>query len=163
MTAAHVGVVAHGWTTPFTALRVAGLDLPERVQTVIRLVAALATLALCFLARKRHDAARSALYIFSFAAVYILLFSPRTENNTYVMLGPAIGVFLSQAFLIEKRFAIGAMLGVVALAVAAGRGFARMLAPHTEAIWMSPLMGTCFGVYLLARFFTHPATKESER
>lgn len=163
MTAAHVGVVAHGWTTPFTALRVAGLDVPERVQTVIRLVAALATLGICFLARKRHDAARSAVYVFSFAAAYILLFSPRTENNTYVMLGPAIGVFLAQAFLIEKRYAMGALLSVIAVSAAAGRGLARVLAPHTEAIWMSPLMGTCFGLYLLARFFTDPATKESER
>jgi len=57
MTAAHVGVAAYGWTTPFTALRVAGLDIPERIQTVIRLVAAMVTLALCTLTKRRHDTA----------------------------------------------------------------------------------------------------------
>mgnify|MGYP006974902930 CR=1 FL=1 len=33
VTAAHVGVVSRGWSTPFTALRVAGFSVPERVQT----------------------------------------------------------------------------------------------------------------------------------
>ena len=95
-TAAHVGVVAHGWTTPFTALRVWGLDVPEKVQTVIRLAAALGTLGLCFFVRRRYDAARSAVFVYSLAALYLILFSPRTENNTYAMLGPVIGYFVAE-------------------------------------------------------------------
>jgi hypothetical protein len=160
MTAAHVGVVAQGWTTPFTALRVAGIDVPERIQTAIRMIAAVVTLGFCFLARKRHDTARSAVYVFSFAAAYIILFSPRTENNTYVMLGPAIGVFIALALLVEKRKAVGTMLSVLTVSLLASRPLTRLLAPQTAAIWMSPLMGSCFGIYLLARFFTDPATKE---
>ncbi len=109
-TAAHVGVVSTGWTTPFTALREAGIDVPERVQTIIRILAAFGTLALCFGARRRHDAADAVIYLFSLAVVYLMLFSPRTENNTYAMLGPAIAVFLARAFLVESRFVAGTFL-----------------------------------------------------
>ena len=163
MSAASVGVVLHGWTTPFTALRVAGIDVPEHVQTLIRMIAAFATLALCFFVRFRHDAARSAVFVFALAACYVILFSPRTENNTYAMLGPAIGVFLAQAILVEKRYAAGLMLSVIALGAAAGGAFARLIAPHTEAIWMSPIMGTCFGAYLLTMIFKDRKTRILER
>jgi hypothetical protein len=85
-------VAAHGWASPFTALRaVAGVDVPERTQTVIRLVGAAVTLGLCFFTRRRYDAARSAVFLFSLAVLYLMLFSPRTENNTYAMIGPAAG------------------------------------------------------------------------
>ncbi len=155
-TAAHVGVVAQGWTTPFTALRVAGVEVPERIQTVVRLIAALATLALCFLVQRQHDRARSAVYVYSLAVLYLMLFSPRTENNTYAMLGPAIGVFLALAFVIEKQLLADILLGGIALALLASRALERMLTPHAEASWMSPLMAVCFGVYLIVRFFSDP-------
>lgn len=157
-TAAHVGVVAHGWTTPFTALRVAGLDVSERTQTVIRLAAAAATLVLCMFTRRRHDAVRSALYVFSLAVLYLILFSPRTENNTYAMLGPAIGVFLAGVFLSEKRTGEAILLSGIALAMAGGRPIQRLLTPHSEQIWLSPLLGTGFAVYLLVRLYREPVT-----
>lgn len=162
-TAAHVGVAAHGWTSPFTALRIAGIDVPERIQTVIRLVAAAGTLALCSFTRRRHDAARSAVFVFSLATLYLMLFSPRTENNTYAMLGPVIGVFLTRVFLIEKRSVEGILLTVMVLALAGSRLIERLLAPHAEQIWLSPLLATCFAVYLLVRLFTEPAPAAIEK
>lgn len=150
-TAAHVGVAAHGWTSPFTALRVAGIDVPERVQTMLRLIAALGTLALCFFARKRHEAARAAVFVFSLAALYLILFSPRTENNTYAMLGPAIGVFMADAFLIGKKTREGALLACLTLALVGSRPIERLLAPTAEPIWMSPLIAVVFCVYVLVK------------
>ena len=156
-TAAHVGVAAHGWTTPFTALREAGLDVPERIQTVIRLLAAMATLVLCHITMRRHGSSRAAVYLFALAALYVMLFSPRTENNTYAMLGPAIGLFLSSAFLIESRSGEGILLvGMVAVLVGS-RAIERLFAPHAEQVWLSPIIATCFTAYLLWRFVTEPA------
>lgn len=160
-TAAHVGVVATGWSTPFTALRIAGVEVPELAQTTLRLIAALATLALCMLARQRNNTYRYAIYLFSFAATYILLFSPRTETVTYALFGPAIAVFLSQAFLIEKRKAIGILLTGISLATIGSGVFQPLLAPRAEAIWLPPLMATCFALYLLFRFFIDPAKRRS--
>jgi alpha-1,2-mannosyltransferase len=156
MTAAsHVAVVAHGWTTPFTALRaVAGIDVPESIQTAARLLAAVGTLALCFLTRRRHNDVRSAIYIYSLAVLYLMLFSPRTENNTYAMLGPAIAVFLAIAFQIERRTGEAILLAAIVLAIVGQRPIERLLAPQAEHIWLSPLMATCFTLYLLFRFFS---------
>jgi len=149
-TAAHMGVVAHGWTTPFTALRVFGLDVPEKVQTVIRLAAALGTLGLCFSARKRYDPARSAVFVYSLAALYLILFSPRTENNTYAMLGPVAGYVLADA-VARKRYAEAGALAVLTFVMVGSRPFERMLAPGAEPIWLSPLMATVLAGYVLFR------------
>jgi len=154
--AAHVGVVAIGWSTPFTALRIAGVDVPELAQTACRLIAACTTLVLCLIARRKYHASRYAVYLFSLTAAYIILFSPRTETVTYALLGPAIAVFLSQAYLIEKRTAAGILLTVIALATIGSGFFQPLIAPHAEAIWLPPLMASCFALYLLFRFFTDP-------
>ena len=155
-TAAHVSVVVRGWTTSFAALRVAGIDVPERVQTVVRLIAAFGTLVLCFLVQRQRDLVRMAVYIYSLAVLYLMLFSPRTENNTYAMLGPAIGVFLAQAFVIEKRFAAGILLSGFALALLGSRFLERLLTPNADVSWVSPLMAACFAAYVLVRIFPGP-------
>ncbi len=156
-TAVHVGVVAHGWTTPFTALRVTGIDVPESLQTGLRLAAAVAVLGLCYFVRLRSSAARSSFYLFSLATLYLMLFSPRTENNTYTMLGPAIGVFLADEFLVRKRAGEGIFLTGITLSLVASRVIERLVAPHAEQVWLSPLLAVCFGVYVLARLFREQA------
>jgi hypothetical protein len=155
--AAHVGVVVSGWSSPFSALRLAGVDVPEYVQTALRLAAAITTLALCFLAMRRHDAARSAIFVFSLAVVYLMLFSPRTESNTYAMLGPVIGVFLAWAFLVKNRDKEGLLLGGIAAILLGSRPLERLLTPHADTSWVSPLMAACFAAYLLVRLFSDPA------
>lgn len=152
-TAAHVGATESGWTSPFHALRLVGAAIPESVQTVIRLAAALGTLALCWLSRRRHDAVRSAVFVFSFSVAYVLLFSPRTENNTYAMLGPAISVFLAGAYLAEKRHREGLLIGGIVLVILGSRLIERLLTPNAGTNWVSPLMAVCFTAYLMARFF----------
>ncbi len=153
---AHMGIVAHGWTTPFTALRDAGLDVPEKIQSAIRLAAAAATLALCFFARKRHGAARSAIYVLSLAVLYVILFSPRTESNTYAMLGPLFGVFLAGAFLSGKRIGEGILLSLMVFCLVASRTIERLLTPAVNDSWLSPLLAAGFGLYMLIRLLKEP-------
>jgi hypothetical protein len=151
--AAHVGVAVQGWSHPFSALLAAGIDVPEKVQTAIRLLAAPLTLVVCLLARRRLDRGRAAVYLYSFAAMYLLLFSPRTENNTHMLLAPAIAFFFAEAVLLTGRRADGAFTGAVVLVMVAGRPIQRILAPRTEQIWLAPLLATLFTGYLLFRFF----------
>jgi hypothetical protein len=152
-TAAQVGAAEGGWTSPFHAMRLIGITVPESAQTALRLAAALGTLVLCWLSRRRHDAVGSAVFVFSLSVVYLMLFSPRTENNTYAMLGPAIAVFLASAYLVEKRSREGLLLGGIAFAIVGGRVIERVLTPHAGTSWVSPLMAVCFTTYLLVRFF----------
>jgi alpha-1,2-mannosyltransferase len=149
--AAHVSIVAHGWTTPFRALRVAGLDVPEKVQTAIRLAAAAATLALCFFAKRKCSPARSAITVFSLAALYVILFSPRTESNTYAMLGPVFGVFLAGAFLTGKRMGEGVLLSLMAFFLVASRSIERLLTPGANETWLPPFLAACLGIFVLFR------------
>ncbi|MEK6743553.1 MAG: glycosyltransferase family 87 protein [Nitrospirota bacterium] len=150
--AVHVGSVDKGWTTPFNALQLAGVTVPERAQTLLRLAAALGTLVLCRLSRLRHDAVRSAVFVFSLSVVYLMLFSPRTENNTYAMLGPAIAVFLAGVYLVEQRRGEGLLLSCMAGAILGGRVIERLLTPHAGTSWVSPLVAVCFTAYLMVRF-----------
>lgn len=160
--AVHVGAVDKGWTTPFNALQLAGLSVSEKGQTLLRLAAAFGTLVLCYLSRHRHDAVRSAVFVFSLSVVYLMLFSPRTENNTYAMLGPAIAVFLAGAYLIEQRRGEGLLLSCMAGAILGGRAIERLLTPNAGASWVSPLMAVCFTAYLLVRFFRDMQGQDDE-
>lgn len=162
-TAAHVGVVVQGWTSPFSALRLVGVGLTEQVQTAVRIAAAFGTLALCFLARRRCDANRSAIYVYSLAALYLILFSPRTENNTYAMLGPSIGVFLALAVMPEKRPGQATFLAGMAAVLIGSRPIGKALTPHAEIFWVSPLMATCFAAYLFFRLYTETAKEGAHR
>ncbi len=152
--AARVGVVIVGsWTTPFNILRLLNINVPEYVQTVIRIIAAIATLALGFCARLRFNPNRSIVLIFSLAIMYLILFSPRTENNTYVMLGPVIAFFISNAILVERRYKEGILLCMLSLIMLSHRFFERMIFPNAEPTWLSPIIATCFTVFLLGEFF----------
>lgn len=153
--AVHVGSVDIGWTTPFNAMQAFSIVVPEKVQTLLRVAAAVGTLVLSFWSRLRHDAARSAVFVFSLTVTYLMLFSPRTESNTYAMLGPPIAAFLAGAFLVEQRPKEGIMLSCIALAILGSRSIEHMLTPHAGTSWMSPLMAVCFAVYLLSRIFTN--------
>src|SRR5512147_1219627 len=138
-TAVHVGVSVKGWTSPFTALRALGIaDVPENIQTAIRAGGALATLLLCFYAKRRLEPSRAALYLFTLSVLYLMLFSPRTENNTYAMLSPALAAFLAQAFLDGHRSGQGLLLAAMALLLAGSRVVERLVAPHAEQVWLSP-------------------------
>jgi hypothetical protein len=152
-TAAHVGATEGGWTSPFHALRLIGVAIPEMVQTALRLAAAFGTLILCWQSRRRHDAVGSAVFIFSLSVAYLILFSPRTENNTYAMLGPAIAVFLAGAFLAEQRSREGILLSGLAITILGGRVIERALTPHAGTSWVSPLIAVCFTAYLMVRYF----------
>ncbi|HUI46875.1 MAG TPA: glycosyltransferase family 87 protein [Nitrospirota bacterium] len=157
-TAAHVGVSNQGWTSPFTALRALGIvDVPESIQTAIRLAGAIATLLLCFFASRRLEPSRAALYLFTLASLYLMLFSPRTENNTYAMLSPAIAAFLACAFLVEQRRQQGMLLACMVLMLVGSRFVERLLAPHAEQVWLSPFVAVLFAAYALTRLFTDAA------
>lgn len=161
-TAAHVGAVEKGWTTLFNALTVIGITTPERIQTLLRIAAAAGTLALCRVSRRRHDPARSAIFVYTLAAAYLMLFSPRTENNTYAMLGPSIGLFLASDWLIDKRTLPAVLLAAMVLVMILSRKFERLLTPDAGTSWVLPLMAVFFAAHVIARLFEHPRQKTVE-
>lgn len=74
------------WFDVGAALKTAGLLDPAATLFTLRAAAAVACLALTFLALRRLDAATAAITAMSLGCCYLLLFNPRVEEGSYVML-----------------------------------------------------------------------------
>jgi hypothetical protein len=136
----------------FGLLRVIGLEVSRHAQTLLRAVFAGLTLLACLRYGRRMDAARWGVYFYSLSACYLMLFNPRTENNTYSMLAPAIGVFFAWA-LVERRFGNAVLLGAVALGILGTFEFGRLLTPVAQSIWLAPSMAIVFSGCVIANLF----------
>jgi hypothetical protein len=131
------------WATVFGVLDVTGLQLSHTVQAIVRTVVALATLAACVWA-KNLKPERTALYVFTFASLYILLFSPRTENNTYALLGPSLGIWAAWAFWYERNYVLSTLHTLLTVAVIASYEVGKFFTDVERGIWLAPLAGCVF-------------------
>lgn len=136
------------WAQLFGMLSVAGIEFPSVVRTGIRLLAAVTALGLCWSAMRRLPPQRSAFYLFSFAACYIMLFNSRTEGNTYAMVGPVYGALIADAmFHWKNRNSSNWLISAVVLSVL-NYELAILVTSRSDAIWISPLVCTAVTVYL---------------
>ncbi len=141
------------WAQPFSMLTLIGINVPESAQTATRFVAGLATLLLCWQAQRRHSSVRAVEYLLSFATLYILLCNPRTENNTYAMLGPVIGIFAAPLSGNPRHRLAIVFLSLLLLALATGDEVVRAFAPPGEHIWLKPSLAILLLVYLVWHVF----------
>ncbi len=90
---------------------------PDGVMTALRLAAAAGFLALAWIGRRRLDAITAAWLVGALSVNYLMLFNPRTETCSYVMLGP----FIASLACLEweaGRKPLAWALGVMALLLA---------------------------------------------
>ncbi len=123
-----------------------GAPLPDPVMTAVRALAAVGTLAVAWSALRRYDAARGAFVCMLLAAWYLLIFNPRTETNSYVLLAPFAGLLVASAAVdgkFPRRF--------LALAV-----FALILSCENWGplhkltnLWLKAAAGLVFGGFLI--------------
>jgi len=145
---ARLGVESY-WAHFFGMLKVAGVSVSSTLQTGVRLLAAGGILWLCRLARERYTAGQAAVWLYALAVCYLMLFNPRTENNTYAMLGPAIAVFCGQALLVERRPRVAAALAAAAIAILGSHQITKGITPPPQSVWLAPLVCTVFLAYLI--------------
>jgi alpha-1,2-mannosyltransferase len=141
------------WAQVFGMLQVIGLEVNHRVQTGIRVAAALATVVLVLLSVRKSCREEQALWILIWTVVYLLLFNPRTENSTYCMIGPVMGYLIAECVpMTRSRWKI---IGLVTLAILMagsneiGKAFTP---PQWKATWLAPLSCCCLSFFLLVRF-----------
>jgi hypothetical protein len=158
----HCGMIEL-WAQPFSVLGLLGVNVSESSQTLVRVVAAGGAIALCLVARIRCGSARAAEYLLAISVLYILLFNPRTENNTYAMLGPVIGLSLV-ATLASKRPGRGELifLSTLLALMALGDSVVRLFAAEGEHIWMTPSVAVLFSLYLIQRLFFREGGRPAE-
>ena len=144
----------HSWCDFGGMLRTFGLILPDNVLFLIRSGAAVLTLGICFLALRARDALRRALVVMFFAVIYLMLFNPRTETNSYVILGIFVGLAGAYEGLIRKNTT--AAIWWVLLALALGtENYGWPIFPLTN-LWLKALVTLVLGVWLAIRVVRTP-------
>ena len=129
----------------------AGWRIPHFTYVVVRMVAAVATVAVSMRAR-RLGPAQAAVVIAGLAAGYLMLFNPRTQSTSYVIAAAPAAV-LAAAHLLERRRANAAPLMAVVLVW--------MVSYHDVAaiqFWLKPLGAIVFLASLLHVIWRPPAT-----
>ncbi len=69
------------------------LKIPDVAMTVLRVVAAGGVLVICWLSARRDGLTRGALVTLALSAAYLMVMNPRTEGNSYSVLGPALAAW----------------------------------------------------------------------
>jgi hypothetical protein len=139
------------WAHFFGMMNVFGLPIPVAAQTPVRLLAAAATLLVCYVARRRGDPTQAGLLTFAMAACYIMLMNPRTENNTYSTLAPAIALLAAQAWILDRRPVATSLLLLLAAGTVGSYELGRLITPPKQSIWLAPLMCVLFTGYVVMR------------
>jgi len=121
-----------------------GCVIPMSVFTVMQLIAAAATLALCFVAFRRWNEPAASAFMLTLTACYLMLFNPRTEGNSYVILTPMIALPAALLLLDDRRRRAAWIL--VALSIwLTGNLWAYKYTVH----WMKPLACIIFLILTL--------------
>jgi hypothetical protein len=141
--AAEIGT-ATPWAHLFGLLEIAGLALPVAVQMPLCAAAGAAVLGLNWLALRRLPAHRAGILLFSLTTTYLLLFNPRTENNTYAFLAPALGLCCGESFLVRQNWRVGALYLLIASGILGSYELGKLLAPQAPPVWPAPLMAVGF-------------------
>jgi alpha-1,2-mannosyltransferase len=130
-------------------LRKAGFDLPEAARLPLLAIASFGALALSWFARRRLGARDGAFYALALLATWLMLFNPRTETNSYVILVPYVAVAAATAALALRRRGEAVFLGLLALALGCD-AYGTPL--HLATVhWAKALFGLVFLVWLLLR------------
>lgn len=126
-----------------------GLDAPASAYLIAAVIAGLLTLALAYYAQ-RSAATRmeAAIFMFALCASYLMLFNPKTETNSYVILAPAIA-----AFAVRRQAAFGWdreawFLAILALGLGV-ENYGSAIFRGTN-FWLKPLIAVVFVAYLVS-------------
>ena len=141
-------IEAYGYADFFGMLRCFSVNISQEIQTIVRIVFAAVTLVFCWLAKKRWGNVMGGVMVLGFSVVYLMLFNPRTELNTYSMLSVVLGVFAGGAFLCQRKLWTGVLLVLCMVFAAGSYEFTKMITPGRN-VWLAPLVTTGFAAYLM--------------
>lgn len=134
------------WAQLFNLFSQFGWNIPMLWQNLIRLLAALIFLGWALRIKKSYDLPQTVLWWLSLSVIYLVLFNPRTENNDYVMLTPAIGFLISKAIEQRQKIILG-ILYLIPLGIIFSFYLSFLFPGHRN--WAAPLMGMIFLVVMI--------------
>ena len=130
-------------------LRRVGLPLSAGAATAVRAACGVATLGLWLVAVRRRSEPKRSLTLVLLAAVYLLLFNPMTEKNTYAIAAPAMGLAAAWSFDAGRR-ALGWVFAAALLSIGIFPEAFHRLDPDL-GLWWDPLALSAIAAVLAAR------------
>ena len=109
-----------GWTDFEGLLRPAGVVIAPVLDHAIRVAAGLATLIWTRRLVRSADYLTGAFFPATLACVYLLLFNPRAEPNTYLLMAAPFGLIASYFLIATKQRASGLAIAAACVALATG-------------------------------------------
>lgn len=138
-----------------------GIVAPESLLTVMRIIAALATLALGAVALRRNGRVRGMINLYALSVVYLMLMSPRTEAQTYLMLGATLGIATVLGWSADGERKRPILYAVLAVMLAAG-GLGTAMLRATD-LWLDPLLCLVYLPFLVADCLRRTASDDGGR
>jgi alpha-1,2-mannosyltransferase len=121
------------------------VTVPDAILTILRLIFALIFLGLGAWAVRSRKAVNAAWSIGALAATYLMLFNPRTETCSYVMLAPFTATLALQEWPRRRWLAWALGIGSICLACDSLPGLF-----HLTDRWLKPLVAVLFLPVLVA-------------
>jgi alpha-1,2-mannosyltransferase len=141
------------WSQVFGMLQAFGISIPSSWQTILRAIAAVGTLGMAWYAQRRWPSSWAGTYCYALATCYLMLFNPRTENNSYSALAPVIGILCCSDVLVQRRYLMWAFYTVISLGIL-GTYYAGILFTGPKlTMWLAPLMAIVLSVIAIVKLF----------
>ncbi|HEX4055538.1 MAG TPA: glycosyltransferase family 87 protein [Tepidisphaeraceae bacterium] len=118
--------------------------MPMSTLLVLQLIAAGGTLWLCLKTFRRWNDPAASLFVLTLSACYLMLFNPRTEENSYVILAPVIALPAALLFLDPRRRTAAWILVGIAFCLTGN-----LWGYHATVHWLKPLACIIFIVLLV--------------
>lgn len=139
----------------FSLLQTLGVNLDESGRIIARGLFAVATLMAYITGKERlPEAADRCLYLYAIACGYTLLMNPVTEQNTYAILTPAIGILWCLARN-QKGKGIRLLLGLVVLASLLSYSMSKVF-PGSPLSMLKPIGTVVVMAILIWKTFSKP-------
>lgn len=125
--------------------RTFGFDLPDKQWFPIRALFAFVTLGFSYWLKKVYPTFVAPFFVMALAAAYLMIFNPRTEAVSYIMVSPFVALFA--ALLIREKATTPLVWLLVFLCIGFGSDCYGFIYKLTR-IWFKPLLASVFFVIL---------------
>lgn len=137
-------------------LRKLGIGLTGAVSRVVRLAAGALTAVVGWLGARRLHQPEQACFLLALATTYLMLFNPMTEENSYVIVLPALAYYALRLLLIEGRRFLGWGLIIGGVSTGLLPEPLRKVIPDF-GLWWRPIIMLFFGGILVRWLFSREA------
>ncbi len=146
----------------FGMLKVFTLSISSLAQFVVSIIAAMGIYGVSLYAeRKSGKRLQTAMMMLLLSTSYILLFSSRTENNTFCLIAPFIGYlfFITPAFAFVHTYGLRTLIIISFIAMLGSYEIGKHFTGTAKAVWLAPLgliVFTTVAMYVLWNEITKP-------